>query len=181
MRIVGGALRGRTITAPRSDQTRPSSERLREALFNICFSVDGMLVLDLFAGSGAVAFEALSRGAAHATLVERDRRAIRAIQKNADDLGLKGATTLLPTDIWKALEQLERSRALFDLIFCDPPYGVISHGQLLERCEPLMSESATLFLEEGAPLEISSATLEIKSERRIGPAYLYQLKRRSSA
>ena len=87
MRVVAGAFKGRTLQAPRGQRTRPTADRVREAVFSMLGSVDGLRVLDLFAGSGALAIEALSRGAAEAVLVERDPRALAAIQRNLDATG----------------------------------------------------------------------------------------------
>src|SRR5437879_11391731 len=94
MRIVAGSRKGARILAPRGLDTRPTGDRVREAAFNLIGPVDGASVLDLFAGSGAMGLEALSRGAASAVFVESDRDACRAIDRNLDKLGLTGATVL---------------------------------------------------------------------------------------
>ena len=117
MRIIAGTHRGHRIAAPKGRDTRPTSDRVRENAFNLIGPVDGAEVLDLFAGSGAMGLEALSRGAAHATFVENDRDAARTIDANLEKLGLHA--TVLRTDALRALQQ-ERRR--YDLILCDPPY-----------------------------------------------------------
>lgn len=125
MRVVGGSLRGRRIEPPRGDATRPTTDRVREALFS---SIDaragemlsGGVALDAFAGSGALGIEALSRGAGHAVFVERDARALRALRANLAALGLESRSTVLQGD---ALTRLRtRSGAPFSLILLDPPY-----------------------------------------------------------
>jgi 16S rRNA (guanine966-N2)-methyltransferase len=117
MRIIAGTHRGQRIAAPKGRETRPTSDRVRENAFNLIGPVDGAEVLDLFAGSGAMGLEALSRGAAHATFVEHDRDACRVIDANLTRLGLKA--TVLPLDAVRALRQEHRS---YDLVLCDPPY-----------------------------------------------------------
>lgn len=129
MRIVAGKHRGRRLAAPEGDGVRPTSDRAREALFNVLahrsFRADGrpMLVearvLDIFAGTGAMGLEALSRGAAHATFVERDRTALSALEKNITELGETPRSTVLRMD---ALA-LPHAKAAASLAFLDPPYG----------------------------------------------------------
>jgi 16S rRNA (guanine966-N2)-methyltransferase len=117
VRIIAGTHRGHRIAAPKGRDTRPTSDRVRENAFNLIGPVDDAEVLDLFAGSGAMGLEALSRGAAHATFVESDRDAARTIDANLDKLGLHA--TVLRMDAVRALQQERRS---YDLILCDPPY-----------------------------------------------------------
>ena len=119
MRIVAGAYRGRKLQAPRGTSVRPTSDRVREALFSILGDISGLRVLDLFAGSGALAIEALSRGAASATLVENDRTAIEAIRANLAPLEHANAQV----ERADALVWLGGRRGPFDLVFADPPYS----------------------------------------------------------
>jgi 16S rRNA (guanine966-N2)-methyltransferase len=123
MRIIAGKFRSRELVAPAGDKTRPTTDRAREALFNVLTNLiefDGARVLDLFAGSGALAFEALSRGAASATLVERDRKAAEAIRKNAENLGVVDAIMLERRDVF---QYLAKDPALpFNLLMADAPY-----------------------------------------------------------
>src|SRR3954454_22895544 len=118
MRIIAGEHRGARIFAPKGQATRPTSDRVREAAFNLIGPVDGASVLDLFAGSGAMGLEALSRGAASATFVENDREALRAIERNLEKLRLRSAR-VVPRDV---LQALAMERNTYDLILCDPPY-----------------------------------------------------------
>jgi 16S rRNA (guanine966-N2)-methyltransferase len=117
VRIIAGTHRGQRIAAPKGRDTRPTSDRVRENAFNLIGPVDGADVLDLFAGSGAMGLEALSRGAATATFVESDREACRVISANLDKLRLHG--TVLCQDVLRAVAQ-ERLR--YSLVLCDPPY-----------------------------------------------------------
>jgi 16S rRNA (guanine966-N2)-methyltransferase len=122
MRIIAGELRSRRLVSPENEITRPTTDRSREALFNALENVttiENARVLDLFAGSGAVAFEALSRGAAHATLVEKDRRALEAIKQNMWDLDLSKQVKVISRDAYRAIEEV---KGPFDIIFIDPPY-----------------------------------------------------------
>ena len=119
MRIIAGTHRGQRIAAPKGTATRPTSDRVRENAFNLIGPVDGASVLDLYAGSGAMGLEALSRGAGAAVFVESDRDACRAINANLDKLGLHA--TVLCQDATRAVAQERRT---FDLILCDPPYDV---------------------------------------------------------
>lgn len=125
MRIVGGELSGRTFAGPGGDKTRPTAERVREAVFSALEArglLEGTRVLDLYAGTGALAFEALSRGAASALSVECDARNAKAIERDAQRLGLRShATQVLDLSRPKALSRL--GTAPFDLVFADPPWA----------------------------------------------------------
>lgn len=150
MRIVGGLWRGRRIEAPKGmDQTRPTSERNRESMASMILSerglsLEGDTVLDAFAGSGGMAFELLSRGAAHATLVDSSRAAQRAITQNARSLAAERLVTAITGDIFRLAGTPALKGAPFDVVFLDPPYAygaqdisalalsLIAQGQLAE-------------------------------------------------
>lgn len=121
MRIVGGTLGGRVLRAPRGAATRPTSEKVREAIFNILGSVDGAHVLDLFAGSGALGIEALSRGAAHATFVDAGKPAVTALRANLRDLGLEDRAAVLAMDAVAAAAR--PPEVPWRIVFVDPPYA----------------------------------------------------------
>ena len=121
MRIVGGTVGGRVIHAPKGSATRPTSEKVREALFAILGSVDGDHVLDLFAGSGGLGIEALSRGAAHATFVDTAKPAIAAVRANLRDLGLEARATVIASDAI-AFATHHRPAVPWRVVFVDPPY-----------------------------------------------------------
>ena len=128
MRIVAGTHRGRKIAAPKGTETRPTSDRVREAMFSRVDSLVGELVgasvLDAFAGSGALGLEALSRGAARATFVERERRALEVLRSNIEDLGVEGSSTVLSGDVCTRAASDTISGAPFSLLFLDPPYRI---------------------------------------------------------
>ena len=133
MRIVAGELRGRRLVAPATQTTRPTTDRVREAVFNALASLDVVVdatVVDLYAGSGALGIEALSRGASHCTFVERDRVAVRAIDENLAALGLRDRSRVLVADGIAAAAQVTAG-----LAFADPPYGFDDWPRLLRAVQ----------------------------------------------
>lgn len=129
MRIVGGALKGRRLSAPKGESTRPTSDRVREAVMSSLTdrlgpALGGGPVLDLFAGSGALGLEALSRGASRAVFVERDRGAVRCIEENATALGVRDRVTIVGCDALTNAWKRAASYGPFTLLFCDPPYRI---------------------------------------------------------
>ncbi len=123
MRIVGGQASGRPLRAPAGGSTRPTGERVREALFNRLGAwIPGARVLDLYAGSGALGLEALSWGAERVTLVENDRRAVQAIRQNVRNLGMTDRTLILARTAETAIAHAIRDQDRYDLILCDPPW-----------------------------------------------------------
>lgn len=130
MRITGGVWRSRRLDAPKGDATRPTSDRVREALFSMLtaegvFHSDHLRVLDLYAGTGALAFEALSRGAASAVVVDDARAAVSILQKNVKALGARGRVEVVAGRVDRALARLEGGPK-FGLIFADPPYADVT-------------------------------------------------------
>lgn len=153
MRVVAGAYKGRRLCAPSGLDTRPTADRVREALFSMLEPVEGLRVLDLFAGSGALAIEAASRGAAAVTLVESDARALRAIRRNLAEVGLRAEVVA-----GDALEYLVPGAGPFDLVFADPPYSSALRlaRPLAERLPRVTSETARIVTESDRrqPLEL---------------------------
>jgi 16S rRNA (guanine966-N2)-methyltransferase len=121
MRIVGGSHGGRVLKAPHGAATRPTSEKVRQAIFNILPDVEGLQVLDLFAGSGALGIEALSRGAAHATFIDQAKPALAVVRENLRDLGLEDRSTVLAGDA-VALAGRHVPASPWQVVFIDPPY-----------------------------------------------------------
>ena len=138
MRVIAGELRGRRLVAPDTPAVRPTSDRVREAIFDILFSlggVEGLQVVDLFSGTGALGIEALSRGAASVTFVDRDPAALSAVRRNLASVGLvdperSGDATLVRADVdsWVAA-----TAARYDLVLCDPPYEYDRWDELVSR------------------------------------------------
>jgi len=131
MRIIGGTARGRSLTAPAGMKTRPTQDYVRESLFNIIrWDVQDARVLDLFAGTGALSLEALSRGASEAVLIDMDRAACEAIRKNMESTRLGEKCRLLSRDYRQAMEQLAKEGRKFDVVFIDPPYKMENTGEM---------------------------------------------------
>ncbi len=150
MRITGGTLARRPIDAPRGDRTRPTTDRVREALFSALGSrmtLPGARVLDLFAGSGALGLEALSRGAARATFVEQHARTLAVARRNAAALGLEPRATFVRAD---ALAYLRRAPEAFDLVLADPPYGLAELAALPDAARPWLAPGGLFVLEHDA-------------------------------
>ncbi len=123
MRVISGTARGRRIQAPRGRQTRPTSDYLREVLFNLLAQeVSGRTFLDLYAGTGAVGIEALSRGATRAVFVERDRSALVTLRRNLEASGFLDRSEVVPMEVLRYLRRAASASRRFDLIFLDPPY-----------------------------------------------------------
>ena len=153
MRVVAGELRGRRLKRPPG--ARPTADRVREALFSILGSVEGTRVLDLFAGSGALGIEALSRGASEAVFVERDARAAATVRSNLSEVGLEAAVH--SRDALGFLRDAGGGDP-FDLVFCDPPYDLAARlaPELAERLPPLLSRQALIVTESDkrSPLQL---------------------------
>jgi 16S rRNA (guanine966-N2)-methyltransferase len=144
VRIVAGEFKGRRLHAPRGTRTRPTADRVREALFSMLGDVSGARVLDLYAGSGALGIEALSRGAESAVFVERDPQALDSLRRNLDATGAPGEVRRQ-----NVARFLARPEGTFDLVFCDPPYDVAPAvaAALTETLPPLLSDDARIVTE----------------------------------
>src|SRR5919198_4641735 len=174
MRIIAGSRKGARIFAPKGLDTRPTADRVREAAFNLLGpgAAEDVTVLDLFAGSGAMGLEALSRGAAHATFVESDREACRTINRNLDKLALDSATVLCQ-DALTALRTDARAGTRYDLVLVDPPYRRFSSLQnaLIEHLSTILAPEGLLLVETAANEE-PELPLAKRTTRRYGSARL---------
>lgn len=145
MRVIAGSARGRTLLSPTGNRVRPTADRVKEALFSSLQSrfgsFSGLAVLDLFAGSGGLGIEALSRGAESALFVDSHPESLRLIGKNLVLTGLEGAATTLRTDALQAVADLGRSERRFDIIFADPPYR---ERELIDRLLQRLTAAAPL-------------------------------------
>ena len=164
MRIVAGRWGGRRLVAPAGRATRPTSDRVREALFSVLGPLDGFVVLDLFAGSGALGIEALSRGAAAATFVDSSPDAVAAVRRNLREVGAEGHVRRRD-----ALRWLAAGEGPYDLVFADPPYDLAARvsGPLTERLPAVLSPQARIVTESDkrAPLTLGLPEL---TERTYG-------------
>ena len=166
MRIIAGSRKGHRIEAPAGRGTRPTSDRVRESVFNILGPVDDAVVLDLYAGSGAMGLEALSRGAARAVFVERDAAAARMIEQNLDKLRLHG--TVLRQDAFAVLSAENRK---YDLVLVDPPYEMYEdlEPQLARYLPRLLAEDAVVVVETDAKTQ-PQLPLDERTSRKYGSA-----------
>ena len=172
MRIIGGQARGRMLVAPAGANTRPTQDYVRESLFNILrWDVEDARVLDLFAGTGALSLEALSRGAQSAVLVDMDRAACDAIRKNIETAKMQDKCRLLSRDYHAAMQQLVQEGRVFDMVFLDPPYKMENTGEMCAALyeKGLLSDAFLLVVEHRrghAPL--LDARFEAFDQRRYG-------------
>jgi 16S rRNA (guanine(966)-N(2))-methyltransferase RsmD len=147
VRIISGSMKGRRLEAPDWPGLRPTSDKLRETLFNVLGPrIEGARLLDGYAGTGAVGLEGLSRGAAHVTFVERDRRALGLIERNLARAGVSGERhVIIRADVAAAAARL--SAHLFDVIFLDPPYGARELTAALRAVEPIAGDDTLVIIE----------------------------------
>jgi len=172
MRIIAGERKGARILAPRGMETRPTSDRVREAAFNLIGPVDEATVIDLFAGSGAMGLEALSRGAESCVFVESDVEAARTIERNLDKLRLTGAT-VLRLDVRTALAAETAAGRRYDLVLVDPPYGMFPQFRSsLSAHVPSLVAPDGLVVVETAAQEQPELPLALRTSRRYGSTRL---------
>ncbi len=178
MRIIAGDWRGRKLTAPKGESTRPTADRTRETLFNMLTSrlggFEDLQVADLFAGSGALGLEALSRGAAHCLFVEQDRAALNAIRANIAAFDAHPRAEVQPGSV----TQLGPARKSFDLILLDPPYETGAGAVALDRMQRLdwFAPSSWIALETAHHEPVKIKGLTIEAERKVGKAKLTLLR-----
>jgi 16S rRNA (guanine966-N2)-methyltransferase len=178
MRIISGQWRSRTLIAPKGDTTRPTADRTRETLFSMLTSrlgsFEDLQVLDLFAGSGALGLEALSRGAASCTFVEQDRAALDALESNITKLGAKTQCDVRKSSVLS----LGPARATFDLILMDPPYGTGAGAVALDKLSRLgwIAPSALVSIETGNREDTEVKGFTIDTTRDIGKARITLLR-----
>ena len=180
MRIIVGKYYNRPISAPKGLITRPTSERTRATVFNICqLLIEDADLLDLYAGSGAIGFEGLSRGARSATFVEDDIYARKAIERNIEEFGCKEQSIVLRGDAFAMLRSLAKQGRTFDLIYADPPYEHCNYSALIGLLDELnlLKAGGRLFIE--APTKPAIKTpevthLQLLKQRKAGRCTLYE-------
>ncbi|NGX42512.1 MAG: Ribosomal RNA small subunit methyltransferase D [Chlamydiae bacterium] len=193
MQIIAGKYKNKRICTPKGLETRPTSGRLREAVFNICqHCIEGVDFLDLFSGSGVMGLEALSRGAKSATFIDKSRRSIQSIQRNVEALGVQDLVRVLQGDVFQWIEKLVKEGRHFDLIYVDPPYGMVSSREgrkmtcssmVLDFVDKgdLLKEGGMVFIEESSDAKPEVESLEIltlTSSRNVGRSLLLQYQKR---
>lgn len=178
MRVIAGEWRGRNLVAPKGEATRPTADRTRETLFSMLTSrlgsFDGLRVADLFAGSGALGLEALSRGAASCLFVEQDPAAVKAIRSNIDALDARGKATVQAGSVMA----LAPAPASYDLILLDPPFETGAGQVAIDRLTRLgwIGAQTWLSVETSAKERITLKGVEIAAERKVGKAKLTLLR-----
>ncbi len=187
MHIIAGTFRHRSLHTPKGETTRPTASQTREAVFNICQTyIENAYFLDLYAGSGAMGLEALSRGAAHATFIDNHKDAYRCLQSNIENLDIAHQTTLYFGDVLQMLKRLTKESQRYDIIYADPPYeqketpSDLAFGKktlhFLDEF-PLLADQGVLFIEDSPFAELEKESLQhlsLKKERRFGKSALYQ-------
>jgi 16S rRNA (guanine966-N2)-methyltransferase len=177
MRIIGGEARGRTVSLPGGCRIRPTADRVKKSLFDILHPVSGKSFLDLFAGSGNVGLESLSRGALYAVFVERDLRLVEAIRKNLTQLAYREKADVIAADVERAIGRLVQKKRRFDLIFADPPYDeglTVDTLNWLEKGD-LLIENGLAVLQHSireAPEGFQFRTMAVVDQRRYGDTML---------
>lgn len=179
MRIIAGQWRGRKLAAPQGDTTRPTADRTRETLFSMLLSrlgsFDGLTVADLFAGSGALGLEALSRGAASCIFVEQDAPAIRALRANIANLHAQAQSDVRASSVLT----LGPAKAPLDLILLDPPYGTGAGAVALDKLQRLgwIGDATWISLETAHNEDPKVRGLEVEAERKVGKAKITLLRK----
>lgn len=192
MQIFSGKFKNRRIQSPEGLHTRPTAGRVRESLFNICQAyVEGAQFLDLFAGSGAIGLEAISRGARFATFIDSSKASIQCIKENIRSLKVEKDSRAVFGDVFLTLEKMAHKKEQFDIIYADPPYLTqgVSQGKMvlysalvLHYVEEfnLLSPGGELFIEDShdlPPFETALKNLRLKSSREMGKTLLNQFQR----
>ncbi len=177
MRIISGTSRGRKLVTPKRYAVRPTSDRVKESLFNILGSeIEGKVVLDLFAGTGNLGIEALSRGAERVIFVEKGRQALRLIQTNLHQFGLVDRSEIIPKDVNRAIGILKQRGECFDLILMDPPYekGLIQRTLMKLNTHPIYDRDSILVIEHNRrePLPRILDGWNLIRQQKIGDALL---------
>ncbi|MGH2897475.1 MAG: 16S rRNA (guanine(966)-N(2))-methyltransferase RsmD [Solirubrobacteraceae bacterium] len=173
MRVVAGELRSRRLHTVPGNDTRPTSDRARAGLFDwLGPTVDGARVLDLYAGTGALGIEALSRGAREAVFVERARAAVRVLRRNLEELGLEGRSRVVEADLARGLRPLAAKLGAFGLVLADPPYAGAALARLLEdeALESLLDADGSVLVERSARVESGPGptALHLRGTKRYG-------------
>lgn len=169
MRIIAGNLGGRHFQSPKGHKTHPMSDKVRGALFNSLGNIQGLTLLDAFSGSGAISFEAISRGADAALAVESDRNAINAIKSNIDLLGLASTVKLIPTNLSTWIQN--NPDVNFDLVIADPPYNKVQ-DTILEKLQRYLKPKGIMVVSLPPEYEIRLSEVDVIDRKKYGDSSL---------
>jgi 16S rRNA (guanine966-N2)-methyltransferase len=188
LRIIGGLFKSRTLKSPSGPLTKPTTSLIRKAVFDICQAkINDAFFLDLFACSGAMGLEAISRGAKHATFIEKDKKTAKTLFENIETLQVKDQTKVLLGDVFTLIKSALFQKNTYDIIYIDPPYPLIKDAKkpieaLLHTLDnsSLLTPSTSIFMEEGTPSsfcfeKLPFSKLKHKSTRRFGDSFLHEL------
>lgn len=178
MRIIAGYLGGRQFLSPGTNRTHPMSEKVRGAVFNVLGDISGLTVLDVFAGSGALAFEAISRGAKHVLAIDIDKRAITTVVKTNQQLGIENKITALRANSSSWSDK--NAEKLFDLVFCDPPYGSIRSTLIIKMSNHVKIGGVVVISSpEDFAINFLPNNFELLANKSYGSAKLYFFRKTS--
>lgn len=183
MRIISGKYQRQEVYAPKGWDTRPTSAKLREAVFNILQQrIAEVKFLDLFAGSGGMGFEALSRGAERVVFIEKRPECVRCLRKTAQKLEAKESVLIYRDDVFRRLEKMNDQAEVFDVIYVDPPYGGQESQRVLEWIDQnmILAQDGILMIEEAQEIELgidNLTGLKVQSTRRFGRSKLWIFQR----
>lgn len=179
MRVIAGKAKGHKLVTPSGDRVRPALDQVKEAIFNILFDVSDLRVLDLFAGSGSVGIEALSRGASESVFVEEWSKAVAAIKRNLKHCKMEESARIIGKTVEKAITILNKEQKPFDLIFVDPPYekNLVNPTLRSLASSPLVREESLIVVEHHPKEPIESiAGLTLTDTRKYGQTHVSFLK-----
>ncbi len=175
MRIISGSHGGRKLYTPKSHNIRPALDKVKGAIFNILFNVEGLKVVDLFAGTGAIGIEALSRGAAHTTFVDSGHEAITIIEKNIEMCHFEDRAKVFPRKVAVAIDYFQKTGEKFDLIFVDPPYLKNLVNESLEKIAAagILAEGGKIIVEHAPKEPIGEIKgLNLTDTRKYGQTFI---------
>jgi 16S rRNA (guanine(966)-N(2))-methyltransferase RsmD len=182
LRIIAGYAKGRKLKSPENQDIRPTSDRVKEAIFSmIAFYIPGKIVLDLFAGTGNLGLEALSRGAKFSVFVDNNREALKLVNQNIKLLGYKDKTSVVFSDALKALDLFRKRNEKFDIVFIDPPYRQSLYGEIIQSIaeNDIIDRSGILIIEHPADIKLKDEYEGLKKikEKKYGNTSITILKR----
>lgn len=168
MQVLTGTAKGKKLKVPSSRKVRPTTSRIKKSIFDKLGNIEGLKVLDLFAGSGNLGIEALSKNALHVTFVEKDRPTSRLISENIANCGFENNTTVINSDYQKAVKFLERKNEKFDLIFIDPPYQLfdkVNFVDMLELSSTVLNSFGTVVIEHDKNIIFDNLDFDLETRK----------------